>query len=290
MSLPLINFIEISQLIGASSDFVQGGGGNTSAKLNNAEMAIKASGFELSQVSETTAYTTVYYPNITDLFNEAHLSESDYSIGVRRNCIETENKPVLAPSMETGFHAFLDTYVVHTHSIYANLLTCAENGQALVEALFPGSAWISYVTPGLELTEKVRDVLQEVAKKPEVFFLQNHGLIVHAQTKERVLFLHEWVNRKIKQYFQLQATLKDVVFDLNLEEMKAHVLFPDQVVYTESDTLRESKAGKETIAAYYYILNTLQNLDIPIRFIPLDKAGKINQLESEKRRKEIAEQ
>ena len=37
-------FIKLSNIGGSRADYVQGGGGNTSVKFKNGEMAIKASG------------------------------------------------------------------------------------------------------------------------------------------------------------------------------------------------------------------------------------------------------
>jgi rhamnose utilization protein RhaD (predicted bifunctional aldolase and dehydrogenase) len=47
---PLQEFTRMSQTAGSRSDYVQGGGGNTSCKLDDTLMAIKASGFQLGQI------------------------------------------------------------------------------------------------------------------------------------------------------------------------------------------------------------------------------------------------
>ena len=49
----------ISQEVGKHPDFVQGGGGNTSAKLDDRYMAVKASGYRLDQVTEQDGYVIV---------------------------------------------------------------------------------------------------------------------------------------------------------------------------------------------------------------------------------------
>jgi len=55
----LDEFARMSQLIGARPDYVQGGGGNTSVKLDGGLMAIKASGFRLSQVTDSDGFAGV---------------------------------------------------------------------------------------------------------------------------------------------------------------------------------------------------------------------------------------
>ncbi|NMA66786.1 MAG: class II aldolase/adducin family protein, partial [Clostridiaceae bacterium] len=51
----------ISQYAGKRIDYVQGGGGNTSVKLNDEFMAVKASGYKLSQITENEGYVVVNY-------------------------------------------------------------------------------------------------------------------------------------------------------------------------------------------------------------------------------------
>ena len=46
------DFVKMSQLAGSRSDYVQGGGGNTSVKLKNGQMAIKASGYCLKDIEK----------------------------------------------------------------------------------------------------------------------------------------------------------------------------------------------------------------------------------------------
>ena len=47
----LTRFARMSAAVGARNDYVQGGGGNTSVKLPGGLMAIKASGYCLSDVT-----------------------------------------------------------------------------------------------------------------------------------------------------------------------------------------------------------------------------------------------
>ena len=52
-------FADLSNRIGARPDYVQGGGGNTSVKLDGGLMAVKASGFRLSDVRPDRAYAVL---------------------------------------------------------------------------------------------------------------------------------------------------------------------------------------------------------------------------------------
>ena len=55
----LKDFVRMSQAVGARADYVQGGGGNTSVKFPDGKMAIKASGFKLSDIQESEAYAVL---------------------------------------------------------------------------------------------------------------------------------------------------------------------------------------------------------------------------------------
>ena len=55
----LSDFARVSQSTGARADYVQGGGGNTSVKLPGGLMAIKASGFCLSDIHPDKAYAVL---------------------------------------------------------------------------------------------------------------------------------------------------------------------------------------------------------------------------------------
>jgi rhamnose utilization protein RhaD (predicted bifunctional aldolase and dehydrogenase) len=278
---------EISHSIGRFPEFVQGGGGNTSIKLNDDLMAIKASGYTLKQLSDTDGFTVVNYKEIRRFLEGRPTSDTTCSEFVSNQIIQSGLYPNLRPSMETGFHSILKKVVIHTHSIYSNILTCSQEGEAIAKTLFPGSVWIDYCTPGLELTMAIKDRLDS-GEKPEQYFLKNHGVIVDAETKEEALEKHQRLNDVIKTHFNIRTHLSDLNYTVDINTMKKQVLFPDQVVYTVSDEMRHSQAGKETLAAYYFILNEIERNRLTPSFVPQDKAEIIENLESEKYRKGLA--
>ena len=55
----LRTFSRISKTVGARAHYVQGGGGNTSVKLKDGLMAIKASGFCLKDIEPDKAYAVL---------------------------------------------------------------------------------------------------------------------------------------------------------------------------------------------------------------------------------------
>ena len=137
MSKAISDLIEISQYAGTRVDYTQGGGGNTSVK-DGGVMYIKASGFKLKDIDETTAYVPMDLDKIKSFFESVDLSDGrDYDALNKQVTAEAtlklEGLAALRPSVEVGFHSVLKKYVIHTHSVYANLLTCAVKGKELAE-------------------------------------------------------------------------------------------------------------------------------------------------------------
>ena len=64
----LENFARVSSAAGSRADYVQGGGGNTSAKLADGLMAIKASGFCLSDITPNRAYAVLDGNAVRDFY------------------------------------------------------------------------------------------------------------------------------------------------------------------------------------------------------------------------------
>ena len=224
MQKAIKDLIEISQYAGDRADYTQGGGGNTSVKVfENGSMLIKASGYRLVDISENTAFVAVDKNKIQNYYESVDLSvEKDYekeSAEVSKNSvIAIANMPTLRPSVEVGFHAILKKYVIHTHSVYANILTCSQEGEELAKKLFKdkdfGFIFLPYINPGFELTlamkNKIDAFVKETGKYPEVIFMKNHGLVVTGDYIERVKAVNTDVNETIRKYFNLEDNFRAV--------------------------------------------------------------------------------
>ncbi|MEN6316563.1 MAG: class II aldolase/adducin family protein [Clostridiaceae bacterium] len=256
----------ISKEVGIPVEYTQGGGGNTSVKLDGEFMAVKASGCKLKQITPSEGYVIIDYKKIKDYYsgvdlNADHDFEKESAELARQSVQPAPWLKVLRPSVEAGFHSIMKKYVIHTHSVYANILTCAENGQELVNRIFGGKAykavWIPYINPGFCLTLKIRESIRECrernGKEPEVFFMENHGLIVTADEYDRTVNLHSEVNDAIRDYLDITQRFPEIVL-LNVDEnttisrtayisefikndslkpgfFEEVILYPDQFVY-----------------------------------------------------------
>ena len=78
MNRDLKNFIKISRYAGERFDLIQAAGGNTSVKLDNGEMLIKASGFLLSEIDQNNGYARVVTGDIISILESKEiLNEKD---------------------------------------------------------------------------------------------------------------------------------------------------------------------------------------------------------------------
>ena len=116
------------------------------------------------------------------------------------------------PSVEVGFHSFLKKNVIHSHSVYANVLSCSEEGRDAAQEIFAGSGirhlFLPYIDPGFELTLSIKEAVEEYEREsgeiPNVLFLDNHGVIVHSDDADEAIEMHEKVNEMIRSYFDLE--------------------------------------------------------------------------------------
>ena len=280
------NLIDISKKIGLCPEFVQGGGGNTSVKINDNLMAIKASGYLLKDMSENDGFSFVNYLDIKNHIKSNKISgdtEDDFSAFIKEKTSKIEGYPNLKPSIETGFHALLpQKYIIHTHSVYANIICCSKDGEDTAQKLFPSSIWVKYANPGKDITIAIANVTKD--KPSNIIFMQNHGIIICAKSSGEAYNLHKSVNNKIINHFNIGIDFELEKIDLDIEEVKEKVIFPDQVVYLLSENLRNSASGLETLYAYNYIIKKIKNLGLTPNFISKKDINYIENMESEKYR------
>lgn len=323
----------ISSYAGARKDYVQGGGGNTSTKFDDRLMAIKASGYTLGEITEEKGYVTVDYRKIIDYYNTVDTTQDkDFekeSLEAALGSVELlpgmENK---RPSVEVGFHAFLKKCVIHTHSVYANILCCCEEGREVADSVFAGTGlkyvFIPYIDPGFRLTFAVKSATAAFEKQhgaaPDVIFLENHGVIVHADTDAEAIAMHEKVNNRIREHFGVDAFpapaiiqagqgyasdteyLKGFIqrFGASEEYFNGLKLYPDQlvylggkmgsaiqirdgeVIYTTAE--KEAVTMEETLLGAVYVIDMIEKAGLHLRQMDEKGVSFISNWESEKYR------
>jgi len=280
----LSNLADASIQIGQEIAYVQGGGGNTSVKLNNSKMAIKASGIKLKDMTQDQGFSIVDYSLLNKYLDSPDSDDDRFSKRIASFVVETENRP----SIETGFHSLLGKYVIHTHSAFVNVLTCSSEGHEEVLKMFPNSVWVEYATPGRDLTIELKKNIPFPLPEEGHIFLQNHGLIVWALSHERVIKIHNDISQTIKESLGLTSFLFDKNAFYSPNTNQSEILFPDQAVYTiDEEQMLKSDGAQETIYTYNYILNNINAIGFSPSFLPKDEVNKILDMESEKYRQSI---
>ncbi|GHU39684.1 hypothetical protein FACS1894190_05400 [Spirochaetia bacterium] len=194
----LQEFIKLSKYAGLRQDLIQAGGGNSSVKIDNQKMYIKASGYHLADMSENSGFSVIDYKLIQDFFAHSELDTEAAEKGVIEKCLIEGKKP----SIETFLHALSrGTYTLHTHPIAVNVLCCRQTGQSELQKLFPDAVFVGYKKPGLALARLFFEAAKTSnTRETEIFFLKNHGLVVSANSIHAVIEKTEAVLLKIEKY------------------------------------------------------------------------------------------
>jgi len=265
--------INISHYAASKVSYIQGGGGNTSIKFEDGKMAVKASGCKLSQMAEKEGYVVVDYKSLVTYFDSADAENPEFeevsSQVLKGSIVKQEGLKPLRPSVEAGFHSLLKKYVIHTHSVYANILCCSTEGKAMVPKILGDRSyiWLPYVNPGASLTLVIANAIKEFAQIPEVIFLENHGVIVTAETAEKAMELHELVNNNIRVALNLKEAfpmikleekgdnkivshtdyIKDYFSKVSkeFEFIREKVLYPDQLVYLNNSVYKKDGSASD---------------------------------------------
>lgn len=218
MDKALLELIRISKAVGNDSSLVQGGGGNTSVKTANGKyMYIKASGTTLKDMSEQAGWRRMRLDSVLSIIEDKSIAELE----TQNREIEVVNRLLLAcddqvtgearPSVEAHLHSFLDKCVIHLHPSAVGAYVNAKNGKAELEKLFktesPAPLWVPYTDPGFTLAKKISELVdnyqKQFGKKPEILFLEKHGLFISAGSPDAALRLVRKVinrcNSKLKQ-------------------------------------------------------------------------------------------
>lgn len=269
----------ISSVVGSMPDMVQGGGGNTSAKLDDKLMAVKASGFMLKQVTAEDGYVVVNYQDIKDYYDRVDLNswidyEKDSVEFARKSIVKLDGQKELRPSVEAGFHSEMKKYVIHSHAVYANIICCSQDGKELVDRIFGGGQlsylWIPYINPGFSLTlsiiEAIKKHTAEGGNFPEAVFMENHGLIVTDDDAQKCVDIHAEITGRIrealgitKEYPEIRLKqvneytfesetdyLKEVIRKRGMDAdfLNRVVLYPDQLVYLNGNLSADGGEAK----------------------------------------------
>ena len=313
----LINtLIRLAEYFKDKPDIIQGAGGNISIKSED-EMVIKASGVNFHDINELQGFSFLSHHQ---LVNEMSNFQTDQAYTEYMNECYDKNR-YAKPSMETGFHAALDTVVIHTHDVYANMFLCSKEGQYELSSLFPDSMIIDFYLPGFNLSR----YFIENKCSANTYFLKNHGLIISATNEEQAIECYERVHNSLKHalkitdvypkielfkennYFVSETNYGDFEYiepSELLELFKTKFLFPDQAIYAEKDLVsilkgrfvfktqnyKLARSVEEVLLSYYKIYNGILSRGWEPDFLSKDTILQIVTMPAERFRKGVINQ
>jgi len=256
MKTPMDALIAVSRRFGRDPAWLLAGGGNTSYK-DNSTMWIKASGNSLATI-EASGFCAMNRAKLADTWTTEYPVESKAREAAILADLMAARLPghTSRPSVETLLHdLFPQAFVVHTHPGVINGLTCSRNGEARFRELFGDEAvWVSCVDPGLVLAREVKSVVDafrgRTGRLPSIMFMQNHGLLVAAETPEGIEEISGRVMAKLETLLDRMPALSVQAVPLSrLSGLTARLasLAPDGTVaihHADTEMLRLASSRK----------------------------------------------
>ncbi len=179
---PLDALVYRSRLIGDEPTLGLYGGGNTSLKCQQLDLAgrpqealwVKGSGADLKGC-ERRQFAPLPMALLTPLAERRAMTDEEMMAFLER-CLLDPKAP--RPSIETLLHAFIpEAAVDHTHADAILALANTRDGERLVRrVLGPRLLWIPYIQPGFALSRRVVEAYRR-APQAHGAVLEHHGLI-----------------------------------------------------------------------------------------------------------------
>lgn len=189
----LETIVQLSREFGTDA-YVKGGGGNTSVK-NATTLWVKPSGTTLGGLTVDT-FVAMNREKLNELYGVETPAEPAAREELVKNLMAAavENDAGRA-SVEAPLHNIFDaTFVIHTHPVAVNGMTCAKDGEQVCARLFPDALWVEYIDPGYTLCMEVRKRIEafkaEQGHEPALVVLKNHGIFISADTADEIRALY----------------------------------------------------------------------------------------------------
>jgi rhamnulose-1-phosphate aldolase/alcohol dehydrogenase len=187
--------VRFSRLVGADTSLVLRGGGNTSVKVQEADvlgrpirvLRVKGSGSDLATLKRADL-SGVRLDDVLPLFDRDDMSDEEMVAYLAR-CLTDPSSP--RPSIETLLHAFIPAAsVFHSHAdAVLALINTPDPERACAEAFDGEVLTVPYRRPGFLLSKEVGAA---VRARPDAagLVLLNHGLVTWGATAEEAYRRH----------------------------------------------------------------------------------------------------
>ena len=187
--------VRFSRMVGADTSLVLRGGGNTSVKVDEADvlgrplrvLRVKGSGSDLASIKRSD-FSGVRLDDVLPLFDRGDMTDEEMVAYLAR-CLTDPTSP--RPSIETLLHAFIPAAsVFHSHADAVLALVNTPDPDGACEAAFGDRVLrIPYRRPGFLLSKEVGAA---VRARPDALglILLNHGAVTWGATPEEAYARH----------------------------------------------------------------------------------------------------
>jgi rhamnose utilization protein RhaD (predicted bifunctional aldolase and dehydrogenase)/NAD(P)-dependent dehydrogenase (short-subunit alcohol dehydrogenase family) len=199
----------LSRRYGADPGMVIAGGGNTSVKDGD-RLWIKASGAPLAEATPESFVELRRAGLVAAVTAPEAPDEETREAAFKEAVLAARAHPELGqrPSVESVLHHLMpQRFIVHTHPVAVNVLTCALDGERVCRDLFGDSVlWLPYTDPGITAARRFARALGDLEAAgrpaPEAVLIQNHGLFVGADTPEGIVAVTDRVLEAVSSLSQ----------------------------------------------------------------------------------------
>ncbi len=170
-----------TRLIGRDARLVLHGGGNSSLKTEERDLAgnrvavlrVKGSGWDMGSI-ELAGFPAVRLESLRTLRARKTLSDAEMAKAQRAYLIDPQ---ALSPSVEILLHAFMPAkFIDHTHATAVLSLIDQPNAAGLCAEVFGGRlGFVPYLMPGFGLAKKAAEVFDK-NQSVEGLILDKHGI------------------------------------------------------------------------------------------------------------------
>lgn len=207
--------INLSKYAGMREDLIQAGAGNSSVKRDDGKIYVKASGYQLTELSEEKGYACLDYKEIRMFF--ADCRDEDINEISEKKVIQEAKIDGERPSIEAFLHSIAEgKYVLHTHPIWVNMIVAQKNAYELLNNILgEGSyTYVEYCKPGIELAWAYEKVRRLAKSRTDIVFFANHGLLITGESYEDVIKKQYEVQAGISAYLGMDLTKYENAIEL----------------------------------------------------------------------------
>jgi NAD(P)-dependent dehydrogenase (short-subunit alcohol dehydrogenase family)/rhamnose utilization protein RhaD (predicted bifunctional aldolase and dehydrogenase) len=267
--MDLDDLIALSRHYGGGNDFVISGGGNTSVKDGDL-LVIKASGAALRDIT-VDSFVELSRARVRTILGKAYSTDPmKRETEIKSDLMASRIEPGKGgrPSVEASLHEMLDwRLVVHTHPFAINAMTCARDGEAVARELFGDAAlWVPYTDPGYKLAKLMEEKLAAWRAahrgEPRIVLMQNHGLVVAADTAAEIDSLTDNVVRKVSARFRTPLPREE----RPVSDVAVRLLPGLRMLISEGGAAKIISARNSTLAEHFLEPGNRNGVELP--FMP----------------------